>query len=202
MAALRHQSSLEGVIDFGSQEPVFANPEQRTRAVARFNDVIGHFAAIETNKPYNHAALIRLTFEYARSAKSQDRFLAFFFQSLAIGPVDGEVPYSDPDLGEAFYGVAEFLMNNFFLPCRYSYVYPPSVGSRLTSLQCAPLPTRHRSPLPPTTGPFARCSPRRSSSGWMISPGRPSVSRPSVRIASSVIATVASSHVPSTMTRA
>jgi len=124
MAALRHQWSLESVIDFGSQGPLFANAEKRARAVARFYDVIGHFAAIETNNPYNRAALIRLTFEYARSAESQDRFLAFFFQSLAIGLLDGEVAYSDPGLDDAFYGVAEFLMNNFFLPCRYSHVHP------------------------------------------------------------------------------
>ncbi|KAK0753505.1 hypothetical protein B0T18DRAFT_397018 [Schizothecium vesticola] len=68
MAALRHQSALASVIDFGSQGPLFADAEKRARAVARFYDVIGHFAAIETNNPYNRAALIRLTFEYARSA--------------------------------------------------------------------------------------------------------------------------------------
>lgn len=124
MAAPRHQSSLESLIDFVSQGPRFADTEERARAVARFYQVVSHFEATETSRPYNRAALIRLTFEYARSAESQDRFLAFFFQSLAIGPLDGEVAYSDPSLHEAFLGVARFLMNNFFLPCRCSHAYP------------------------------------------------------------------------------
>ena len=32
---------------------------------------------------------------------------------------DKPIPYSDPHLGDAFYNVAEFLITNFFLPCRY-----------------------------------------------------------------------------------
>jgi len=124
MAVPRHQSSLESLINFVSQGPLFSNAEDRARSVSRFYDVVGHFEPIETNRPYNRAALIRLTFEYARSAESQDRFLAFFFQSLAIGLLDGDVAYSDPSLRDGFLGVADFLRNNFFLPCRYSSIYP------------------------------------------------------------------------------
>ena len=125
MAVPRHQSSLEGLIDFSSQGPLFANAKERARAVARFHHMADHFEAIDTKRPYNRPALIRLTFEYARSAESQDRFLAFFFQSLALDLFDGDVDCSDPDLGEAFLGVAEFLMTNFFLPCRYSPIFTP-----------------------------------------------------------------------------
>ncbi|KAK5660689.1 hypothetical protein OQA88_12053 [Cercophora sp. LCS_1] len=102
--------------------PLFANANERARAVARFYHIVNHFKSIETSrplKPYNRAALIHLTFEYARSAESQDRFLAFFFRSLAISMFDGDVTCSDPDLGEAFLGVAELLMTNF-LPLRAS----------------------------------------------------------------------------------
>ena len=78
MAAPRHQSSLESLIDFSSQgPPQFADTEERVQAVARFYRIVSHFEATETSSPYNRAALIRLTFEYARSAESQDRFLAF-----------------------------------------------------------------------------------------------------------------------------
>jgi len=112
-------------IDFGSQTPPFTNADKRAQAVSRFYRIVQHFGPIEENnpsKPYNRATLIRLTFEYARSPESQDRFLAFFFQSLTVGMLDDEaVDYADPCLGESFLGVAEFLITNFFLPCKYNY---------------------------------------------------------------------------------
>lgn len=111
------------MIDFASQAPLFANPEERAQAVARFYRIVQHFAPVEENsasKPYNRATLIRTTFEFARSPESQDRFLTFFFQSLAVSMLDDEpVDFADPRLSEAFLGAAEFLMTNFFLPCKY-----------------------------------------------------------------------------------
>jgi len=109
------------MIDF-AQVPIFTNPDERARAVSRFYHILHHFTVIEENnaaKPYNRATLIRTTFEFARSAASQDRFLAFIFQSLAVGILDTEpVDCTDPCLGEAFFSAAEFLMTNFFLPCK------------------------------------------------------------------------------------
>jgi hypothetical protein len=122
MAAPCHQSSLEGMIGCGVQPPLFGDGNERARAVARFHHIVGHFEAIEPArgrhpKQYNRPALVRLTFEYARSSESQDRFLAFFFQSLAVGMLDSAISL-DPDLRESLFGVAEFLMTNFFLPRR------------------------------------------------------------------------------------
>jgi len=115
--AHRHQSSLEGLIDFHIQQPLFTDAGERAQAIARFYRIVGHFETIETTtsrKHYNRPALIRLTFEYARSPESQDRFLAFFFQALAIGALDGDFDLGD--LGEPLFRIAEFLMINFFLP--------------------------------------------------------------------------------------
>lgn len=121
MAAHRHQSSLEGLIDFGALQPLFTDADERERATARFHHIIGHLEAMDRpGKPYNRPALVRLTFEYARSVESQDRFLAFFFQSLAIGMLDGDLDDETcADLRDPVFEVAKFLMTNFFLPRRF-----------------------------------------------------------------------------------
>jgi hypothetical protein len=123
----RHQSSLEGLIDFSASEPLFANEQERAQAVGRFRRIVDHFEAVEQTASrygdgYNRPALVRLTFEYARSQESKDRFLGAFFRSLAIGMLDDDnVNFSDnsvvADFREAVFGFAEFLMANFFLPC-------------------------------------------------------------------------------------
>ncbi|KAK3935965.1 hypothetical protein QBC46DRAFT_396221 [Diplogelasinospora grovesii] len=126
----RHQSSLEGLIDFSAAEPLFANEQQRTQAVGRFRRIVDYFEAAEQpasryGDGYNRPALVRLTFEYARSQKSQDRFLGAFFRSLALGMLDDDsVNLSDDsvvaDFRSPLFGFAEFLMANFFLPLRAS----------------------------------------------------------------------------------
>lgn len=128
MATPRHQSSLEGLIDFSAQ-PLFADADKRARVIARFRRIVGHLEAIDPGKPFNRPSLVRLTFEYARSPVSQDRFLAFFFRTLGLGMVDnvdGNVDGGDGDvddlddvcssLRESVLGIAEFLITNFFLP--------------------------------------------------------------------------------------
>lgn len=122
MASHRHQSHLDGIINF-PPAPIFSNDEQRAQATARFRRIVNHSEAVEPASrynplKYNRPALIRLTFEYARSAESRDRFLAAFFQSLALD-ILGHGDLSDEefaDLREPLFGFAEFLMTNFFLP--------------------------------------------------------------------------------------
>ena len=128
--AHRHQSSLEGLIDFCAQQPLFADANERARAIASFHRIVSHFEAIETanrrpGKLYNRPALVRLTFEFARSSESQDRFLAFFFQALAVSMLDDDVDLGD--LGEPLFGIADFLMTNFFLPRTLSILHPFSL---------------------------------------------------------------------------
>ena len=132
----RHQSSLEGLIDFSAAEPLFSNEQERAQAVGRFRRIVGHFEAVEQpsskyGEGYNRPALVRLTFEYARSQESKDRFLGAFFRSLAIGMLDDDnVNLSDnsavADFREAVFGFAEFLVANFFLP-RMSISQPTSL---------------------------------------------------------------------------
>ncbi|KAK3364211.1 hypothetical protein B0T25DRAFT_470338 [Lasiosphaeria hispida] len=86
----RHQSSLEGIIDFSSiAQPLLAKAQQRTEAINRFYHVVKHFEVagplVHKRDGYNRPALIRLTFEYARSPASQDRFLSAFFQRSPLG---------------------------------------------------------------------------------------------------------------------
>jgi len=114
--------------------PLFADADERAHVIARFRRIVGYFEAIETTttktmtktttsfRPYNRPALVRLTFDYARSPISQDRFLAFFFRTLGLGMVgdeDGHVDNLDKvcaDLREPVLEIAQFLMANFFLP--------------------------------------------------------------------------------------
>jgi hypothetical protein len=121
--AHRHQSSLEGLIDFYAKQPPFADAAERAQATARFHRIVGHLEAIDCpgpGRPYNRPALVRLTFEYARSPESQDKFLAFFFRSVAVGMLYGDL--DDPTytgLRNLVFKVTQFLIINFFLPCRF-----------------------------------------------------------------------------------
>ncbi|KAK4443399.1 hypothetical protein QBC34DRAFT_311100 [Podospora aff. communis PSN243] len=122
----RHQSSLEGVIDFYAAEQPFSNAEERDQAIRKFRRIVGYFEALEppvrSSARYNRPALVRLTFEYARSPASEDKFLNAFFRSLALGVLDESVDLDDDDVvaefRELLFGFADFLVNNFFLPIR------------------------------------------------------------------------------------
>lgn len=103
----------------------FANAQERAQVVGRFRRIVEYFEAAEPpasrrDAKFNRPALIRLTFEYARSPESQDRFLGAFFRSLALGMLDDSVDLRDDsvvaDFRELLFGFADFLMTNFFLP--------------------------------------------------------------------------------------
>lgn len=115
------------MIDFSAAaaQPSFANVQERAQAVGRFRRIVEYFEAAEppasTRYPeYNRPALVRLTFEYARSPESQDMFLGAFFQSLALGMLDDSVDLGDDsvvaDFRPLLFGFADFLITNFFLP--------------------------------------------------------------------------------------
>jgi hypothetical protein len=71
-------------------------------------------------RPYNRPALVRLTLEYARSPESQDKFLAFFFQSVAVNMFGGDLDDSTcTSLRTPVFEVAKFVMTTFFLPRRF-----------------------------------------------------------------------------------
>ncbi|KAL2194646.1 hypothetical protein P885DRAFT_42471 [Corynascus similis CBS 632.67] len=127
---LRHQYSLESIIEFQSESPL--TPCARDHARRRFYHIVDHFEAaadgnnggdndgnISGDSPrYNRSLLIRLTYDYARSPLSQDNFLRAFFGSLELS-MDGEEAL-DERIGAKFFGFADYLFNNFFLPLKAS----------------------------------------------------------------------------------
>ncbi|KAK0655416.1 hypothetical protein B0T16DRAFT_396876 [Cercophora newfieldiana] len=130
-ASHRHQSSLEDIIDFSEAHPIFESSQQRAQAVDRFRRIVAHFESTEQQRAssrygdgYNRPALVRLTFEYARSPESQDKFLKAFFQSLALGMLDDSDGIDlDDNLAsfrELVFSFADHLIYHFFLPLRAS----------------------------------------------------------------------------------
>lgn len=120
----RHQSSLEGIIDFSTRPPLTS--AQRLSASRRFNQLVNHFDVPDgSSKGYDRLKLVRLTHEYAHSEESKGNFLRAFFESADL-PIDGD---EDIDLGDAdrqaklrdsLFNFAEYLFENFFLPLKAS----------------------------------------------------------------------------------
>ncbi|KAL7950151.1 hypothetical protein V8C42DRAFT_309616 [Trichoderma barbatum] len=121
----RHQSSLEGVINF-SQRPLLT-PEQRAHVKRRFYQIVNHFDSPGRNngEKYNRPLLIRYTYEFALSEESRDIFLQAFFQSMALS-IDDErdLDFSDNEmiekLASTFSNFSDYLLDNFFLPLKAS----------------------------------------------------------------------------------
>ncbi|KAK0651265.1 hypothetical protein B0T16DRAFT_453752 [Cercophora newfieldiana] len=131
----RHQSSLEGILDFSEVDSIFENAQQRAQAISRFRRIIAYFENTTEPKPpasssrfsegYDRPALIRLTFDYVRSPESQDRVLKAFFKSLALGMLEDSDDNDGIDLGDdsevaslrtPVFAFADHLIYHFFLP--------------------------------------------------------------------------------------
>ena len=113
----RHQSSLEGLIDFTQTQRLGAD------ATRIFNAVIEACEPFQPNKgPFKQITLVRLTYEYARSEASRDNFLRFVFQYTDIPMVisDWEQVRSQ-DYGPEVIAFADLLVQNFFLPRKISF---------------------------------------------------------------------------------
>ncbi|KAK5988516.1 hypothetical protein PT974_09999 [Cladobotryum mycophilum] len=120
----RHQSSLEGIMDFSREQPL--TPELRAQAKHRFYLIVQHFEDLYKNnsQSYNQPRLIQYTYEYARSEESQDNFLRAFFQAMALS-IDGEEDLNFGNLSSPFIGFSEHLFNHFFLPLKASGTKTP-----------------------------------------------------------------------------
>lgn len=118
----RHQSSLEGIIDFSSRPSLDAN--RHAEAERKFHRIVNHFEARNPNESndgrYNRPKLVGLTYEYTRP-ESKDIFLRAFFHAMAL-PIDGEdnIDFGnielEDDLRLALSSFADYLFDNFFLP--------------------------------------------------------------------------------------
>lgn len=126
----RHQSSLEGIIDFSTRTSLSA--DQRARATHRFNHIVRHFelqsgsvgSRRQRDTQYSRPLLVRYTYEYARSEESRDIFLRAFFQSIQLsldamddGDIDLGNEQVETDLRSALFAFSDYLLDNFFLPC-------------------------------------------------------------------------------------
>uniref|UniRef100_A0A0B7KKY2 HNH nuclease domain-containing protein n=1 Tax=Bionectria ochroleuca TaxID=29856 RepID=A0A0B7KKY2_BIOOC len=116
----RHQSSLEGVIDFSAE--LTLGTDQRTNAKRRFYHIVEYFEAANSsssNDDYSRPRLVHFTYDYALSEESRDNFLRAFFRAMALS-IDGEEDIDVEDLRSPFFGFADYLLDNFFLPLKAS----------------------------------------------------------------------------------
>lgn len=123
----RHQSSLEGTLEEMLPCPEQFEPHQLKDAKNIFEQIIEYCEPTQTkNGSYKRVSLVRLTYEYA---PSQDKFLYHFFkyieeESTFIDVLSHFANFRDWDIGQknelASYTArfADFLIENFFLPCK------------------------------------------------------------------------------------
>ncbi|KAI0527764.1 hypothetical protein F5B22DRAFT_3173 [Xylaria bambusicola] len=122
----RHQSSLEGIIDFSAEEPLGIH--QRNDARRRFYRIVEHFGAsgaIDRAPPkYEPPRLVRYTYEYALSEESRDNFLRAFFRAMTLSLTGQSGDDNDLDdlenIRSLFFGFASYLLDYFFLPIKSS----------------------------------------------------------------------------------
>lgn len=119
----RHQSSLEGIINF-SEKPSLTAAEH-VSASRRFHLLINKLDEDDNKTEYDRVKLVRLTYKYALSEESRINFLRAFFEIIQL-PLDGDgTGDTDIDLGEedqmnsfreSTFSFADYLFQNFFLP--------------------------------------------------------------------------------------
>lgn len=114
---------------------------QRDNCKRRFYRIINHFLpASEINssarsRNYSPPRLISLTYKYALSDEARDNFLRAFFLSVNLPILTGDTEQDDSDLDGDFdgdpetlrtsvFGFADYLLDNFFLPCKLVHRFP------------------------------------------------------------------------------
>ncbi|CAG8139265.1 unnamed protein product [Penicillium olsonii] len=153
MATHRHQSSLEGVLDFSM--PLALTPQQHESArnlVIRF---VRHYGPEKTvRKGYRPAALIQATLEHVTSPDTfMTFFLSYIYEDLCSDEghaVDSDITHAlvffegfsswEPEqinkLHRGLEKFAEYVVENFLLPLRASSVKTPQpTPTSLSSLQ-------------------------------------------------------------------
>jgi len=136
----RHQTSLEGIMsiegtpgssEVKTSEPQPLEPAQRDRATHIFNQIVNHCEPLQPEDgPYKRITLVRVTYEYALS---QDNFLRYFFldmerdldfsEALSLfADFDSWDIQRKNELASRLCAFADFLVGNFFLPCKTTFV--------------------------------------------------------------------------------
>ncbi|KAK2930481.1 hypothetical protein FoTM2_010822 [Fusarium oxysporum f. sp. vasinfectum] len=122
----RHQSSLEGIIDFSSRQPL--SESHRASAIRRFYHVINHFDSEDVKRgqdQYDRVKLVRFTYEYSTNQESKDNVLIAVFEFLKLSVSSEEdIDFQDATYREQLkahlYKFADYLVDNFFLPLKAS----------------------------------------------------------------------------------
>lgn len=118
----RHQSSLEGIIDFSSREPL--SESHRASAIRRFYQVINYFDGNDTKRgqnQYDKVKLVLFTYEYSTNQVSKDNVLIAVFEFLKLSiSAEEDIDFKDAtyrsELKNHLYEFADYLIDNFFLP--------------------------------------------------------------------------------------
>jgi hypothetical protein len=120
--------------------------------------MVNHFEGREKNNrssgsgsnPYNRPVLVRLTYEYALSDESQDCLLRAFFRSLALSITGENVDFGDKGLEEelcsSLCGFADYLLDNFFLPCLYYDPFQSPISANVSLVKVSTKKTPQPSP--------------------------------------------------------
>lgn len=117
----RHRDSLEHLINFSSSPPL--SEDIRNQTETSFYAIVDHFRGHHpSNDEYNRTALVRYTYEYALTEKAKDNLLRAFFASIAMpltDTVDMDLTNKEQEheIWLKLAGFADYLLNNFFLPC-------------------------------------------------------------------------------------
>lgn len=150
-------SSLVGVIDVSTEPPL--GTRQRSVAEDKFRRIIRHFNTSDPDNhgPYNRARLIELTHEHALTERSRDNLLRTFFLAIALS-IDDDKDIDFSELRPKFFGFADYLMDNFFLPCETLLKFPTSAYLPLLTLVSESLHEKKRPNLHRLTIPQSRRS--------------------------------------------
>jgi hypothetical protein len=117
----RHQSSLAGILNFSSPQPL--EPDQRNRATDIFNQIVAQYEPCQTDgKGYKRITLLRVAHD---SVISRDNFLSWLFLFVEKELRQGE-DVSELSLSQA---LSRYLVDNFFLP-RTQYMFTITAATR------------------------------------------------------------------------
>ncbi|KAH7119483.1 hypothetical protein B0J13DRAFT_589968 [Dactylonectria estremocensis] len=136
----RHQSSLEGVIDFSSRPAL--TPAHSAAASRRFYQLINHFDDIKGNNDNND--------KYNRVNLVQNFLIAFFDAAQIPILVDEDLDLGDvtrrTQLRKSLDDFAEFLFENFFLPRKLHKILPSHACSPVSIVKASTKKTPQPSP--------------------------------------------------------
>ncbi|KIH92443.1 hypothetical protein SPBR_02859 [Sporothrix brasiliensis 5110] len=131
----RHQASLEDLLDFSAEPPIFPSDAARDHALHLFTHVLDQLDASQNellSTPFRRIEMIRSMHRHSQTQPSKDLILQSFFSSIDVDilPTTNEV-----DMGSVAAKVVaftDFLFANFFLP---SDAVLPGSGHRLKALR-------------------------------------------------------------------